>query len=83
MFLHERYPDCKFILTVRDNSEVWFKSRDTVARNITTPTQAVGSWIDNVRRLGMYLKWLFSIVRHVTPAESKEKDAYCIPSGAT
>jgi hypothetical protein len=34
-----------------------------MARNITTPTQeAVGSWINNVRRLGVYLKWLFSIV---------------------
>jgi hypothetical protein len=60
--VHERYPDCKFILTVRDNSEVWFKSWDTMARSITTPTRAVGSWINNVRRISMYLRWLFSIV---------------------
>jgi hypothetical protein len=60
--VHKRYPDCKFILTGRDNSEVWFKSWDTMARSITTPTRAVGSWINNVRRLSMYLRWLFSIV---------------------
>jgi Sulfotransferase domain len=62
--VHERYPDCKFILTVRENSEVWFKSWDTMARSITQPTRAVGSWINNVRRLSVYFRWLFSIVNN-------------------
>jgi hypothetical protein len=60
--VHEQFPDCKFILTVRDNSEVWFKSWDMLAHTITEPTRRFGTIISNVKRINVYLKWLFSMV---------------------
>ena len=60
--VHEQYPDCKFILTVRENSEVWFKSWDMLAKTITEPTRRFGTIISNVKRINVYLKWLFAMV---------------------
>ncbi|GAX22412.1 hypothetical protein FisN_14Hh025 [Fistulifera solaris] len=58
----EQYPDCKFILTTRDNSEVWFRSWDTLTKSITQPTH-LGAWFfTNVRQYSLYLRWLFSVV---------------------
>jgi hypothetical protein len=34
----EEYPDCKFVLTTRENSEVWFRSWDTLTRSIVSLT---------------------------------------------
>lgn len=60
--IHEQFPDCKFILTSRDNSETWFKSWDMLAKTITEPTRRFGTIIGNVKRINMYLKWLFAMV---------------------
>jgi hypothetical protein len=62
--VHEQFPDCKFILTVRDNSEQWFKSWDMLAKTITEPTRRFGTipGLKNVKRINTYLKWLFSMV---------------------
>lgn len=57
----ERYPNCKFILTTRENSEVWFKSWDVMTNMIKHPT-AAGTFLPRVRQLGYYLRWLFSTV---------------------
>ena len=58
----EEYPDCKFILTQRKDSETWFKSWDTLTRSITEPTNLGGFVFSNVRQYSYYLRWLFSVV---------------------
>lgn len=57
----EQYPDCKFILTTRESSEVWFRSWDTLTKTITQPAR-YGTFLSRVRKLGYYLRWLFSII---------------------
>ena len=62
--VHELYPDCKFILTVRENSEVWFRSWDVLTKSITQPAQYGSFFFTHVNRLNYYLRWLFSIVNN-------------------
>jgi len=59
----ERYPDCKFILTTRESSEIWFRSWDAMTSMIKQPA-AVGSFLSvpHVIKLGYYMRWLFSTV---------------------
>jgi len=57
----EQFPECKFILTTRENSEVWFRSWDTLTKSITQPVR-VGTFVPRVRKLGYYFRWLFSII---------------------
>jgi hypothetical protein len=58
----EEYPDCKFILTVREDSETWFRSWDTLTKSITENTNLGGYVFSNVRQYSYYLRWLFSVV---------------------
>jgi hypothetical protein len=58
----EKYPDCKFVLTTRENSEVWFRSWDTLTKSITAPTYFGGYFITGVRQYSVYLRWLFAVV---------------------
>lgn len=58
----EEYPDCKFILTTRENSEVWFRSWDTLTRSITQPTQLGAIFTSTGKQYSDYLRWLFSVV---------------------
>lgn len=58
----QEYPDCKFILTTRENSEVWFKSWDVLTKSITQPTFAASFFFTGVRQYSYYLRWLFSLV---------------------
>lgn len=58
----EEYPDCKFVLTERENSEIWFRSWDTLTKSITEPTNLGGFVFSNVRQYSYYLRWLFSNV---------------------
>ena len=58
----EEYPDCKFILTTRESSEVWFRSWDTLTKSITAPTHFGGYFISGVKQYSVYLRWLFAIV---------------------
>lgn len=60
----EEFPDCKFILTQRENSEEWFKSWDTLTRSITETTNLGGFVFSNVRQYSYYLRWLFSVVNN-------------------
>lgn len=55
------YPECKFILTTRENSEVWFRSWNILSKSIEQPTR-YGTWLSTVRKLGSYIRWLFSVV---------------------
>jgi hypothetical protein len=56
------YPNCKFILTTRQDSETWFRSWDTLAKSITTPANVVGKVISGVQRYSTYLRWLYAMV---------------------
>lgn len=58
----EKYPDCKFILTTRENSQVWFRSWETLTKSITATTHFGGMFISGVRQYSIYLRWLFAIV---------------------
>ena len=58
----EEYPDCKFILTTRENSEIWFRSWDTLTKSITQPTRVGNAFFTNVKQYSDYLRWLFSVV---------------------
>jgi len=58
----EEYPDCKFILTTRDSSEVWFRSWDTLTKSIAQPTHLGSFFLSNAVQYMAYYRWLFSIV---------------------
>lgn len=60
--IKEQYPECKFILTVRDSSDVWFRSWDVMTRSITQPTQYASFMFTHVKKLEYYMRWLFSVV---------------------
>jgi len=55
------YPECKFILTTRENSEVWFRSWDILTKSIVQPAR-YGSFATTVKKLGYYLRWLFAVI---------------------
>ena len=57
--LVDRYPDCKFILTTRQSSEVWFKSWDMLTKTITQPTRYF-RWMSHADTINRYYRWLFS-----------------------
>eukprot|EP00980_Cylindrotheca_fusiformis_P004263 scaffold918_cov126-Cylindrotheca_fusiformis.AAC.42 len=58
----QKYPNCKFILTTRQDSETWFRSWDNLAKSITTPANVAGSFISGVQRYSIYLRWLYGVV---------------------
>ena len=57
--LVDRYPACKFILTTRQSSEVWFKSWDMLTKTITQPTRYF-RWMSHADTINRYYRWLFS-----------------------
>jgi hypothetical protein len=54
--IHELYPDCKFILTVRENSEVWFKSWNVMTSSITRPAMYTSFMFTHVKKLEWYMR---------------------------
>lgn len=58
----EKYPDCKFILTTRENSQVWFRSWESMTKSISTPANLGGIFLTGVQRYSTYLRWLFAVV---------------------
>ena len=60
--IHERFPDCKFVLTMRDDSEVWFQSWNVLAQSIVSPTRAGSTVVTNVAKYMNYLRWLFAVI---------------------
>jgi Sulfotransferase domain len=57
----EEFPDCRFILTTRSNSEEWFRSWDTLTKSISQPAR-FGNIVPAVRPIMIYLRWLFAMV---------------------
>mmetsp|Transcript_11567 Transcript_11567/g.21366 ORF Transcript_11567/g.21366 Transcript_11567/m.21366 type:complete len:376 (-) Transcript_11567:183-1310(-) len=60
--IKEQYPECKFILTVRENSDIWFRSWDILTKSISKPAQYTSFIFTHVRKLEYYMRWLFSVV---------------------
>jgi hypothetical protein len=58
----EEYPDCKFILTTRESSDVWFRSWSGMSTSISMPAYYTSPFFSSVRQLLHYIRWLFSIV---------------------
>jgi len=56
------FPDCKFILTTRENSEVWFQSWTTLTKSITTAMYVGGHLFPTLRHYSDYLRWLYAFV---------------------
>lgn len=54
--LNEIYPECKFILTMRQDSDVWFRSWSTMATSIAETTNwSAGLW-KHVNQLSLYIR---------------------------
>ena len=51
----EKYPDCKFILTVRP-SEDWFRSWEVLTNSITQPAQYTSFIFTHVKKLEYYMR---------------------------
>jgi len=60
----EEFPDCKFILTTRENSEIWFRSWETLTKSITQPVAICRQILTHARQLSYYLRWLFAVVNN-------------------
>lgn len=58
----EQYPNCKFILTKRQNSQVWYRSWETMTTSISTPANLGGIFLTGIQRYSIYLRWLFAMV---------------------
>jgi hypothetical protein len=54
--IKEQYPDCKFILTVRENSEVWFHSWEVLANSIIQPAMYTGGFVSFMKKLEHYMR---------------------------
>jgi hypothetical protein len=58
--LVEDFPDCKFILTERSSSEVWFESWVVMTQSITYFFHFGGLFIPTLSRYSDYLRWLYA-----------------------
>jgi len=57
------YPDCKFILTTRDDSEIWFQSWNVMVTSVSRTTSHVFQHMfHHVGKVAMYFRWLSAIV---------------------
>lgn len=54
--IRERYPECKFILTVREDSDTWFRSWDVMANSITQPAQHTSYMFAHVKKVEYYMR---------------------------
>jgi len=65
--LQVKYPDCKFILTTRDNSEVWFRSWNVMVTSTSWTTTYIFQYMfHHVRKVALYFRWLSAIVNDDT-----------------
>jgi len=51
-----KYPNAKFVLTTRDNSEVWFNSFDSMSKSFEHGTNVGGVFLHHVNQLAIYLR---------------------------
>ena len=58
----EEFPDCKFVLTTRENSEIWFRSWTTLTKSVTTSMHLGAFLFPTLRHYSNYLRWVYSVV---------------------
>jgi hypothetical protein len=56
------YPDCKFILTTRENSETWLRSFQVLSNSISNRMIIGGIFVPTLHRCGDYLRWLHALI---------------------
>jgi hypothetical protein len=60
--IYNEYPNAKFILMTRENSEVWFRSWETLTTSISTFIYIGGLVFPTLKQYSNYLRWLHSYV---------------------
>lgn len=60
--LLQEYPDCKFVLTTRDNSETWFRSWNSLSESSVIPMYLGGLLFPTVRKYSNYMRWIYGFV---------------------
>jgi len=63
----EKYPDCKFILTLRDDSNVWWRSWNSLTESegatlVSKSAGYIGAIIPHLKKSGYYKRWLYSVI---------------------
>ena len=56
--LNKKFPDAKFILTTREDSETWFKSFESMIISVAQVTESAGNVVDHVNHLALYLRYV-------------------------
>lgn len=54
--LNEIYPDCKFILTERENSEIWYESWRSMVISVSQTTNLGAGILKHVNQLSLYFR---------------------------
>ena len=60
--IHEEYPDCKFILTTRETSEIWYRSWESMTKSISNGIHIAGIVFPTIRIYSNYLRWMYAVV---------------------
>lgn len=64
--IYEEYPNCKFILTTRENSEVWYRSWESMTKSVSNGIHFAGILLPTVRIYSKYLRWMYAVVNKDT-----------------
>lgn len=64
--IYEEYPDCKFILTTRENSEIWYKSWESMTKTVSNGIHIAGILLPTIRIYSKYLRWMYAVVNKDT-----------------
>jgi len=54
--LNRKYPNCKFILTERENPDVWFESWSNMVVSVTQTTNIGAGILTHVNQLSLYFR---------------------------
>jgi Sulfotransferase domain len=63
--LHE-YPHCQFILTTRENSEIWYKSWQSMTQSVANGMHIAGFVFPTIRIYSKYIRFVYAFVNKDT-----------------